>query len=392
MPVGYRGTIVALAGALAASFGTACGAGAQAPSEIKLGQTMPYSGPAAAWATIGRAHRAYFEMINAKGGINGRKVQLVSLDDGGAPPKTVEQTRKLIEQEKVLAIFGTLGTAGLAATKDYLVGRGVPQLFLSIGNNLWGDADAAKWSTVFAPLRETETDAYVRYIREKRPDAKIGVLSQNDEFGRELVKALKHSLGDKAGQVIKEVTYEVTDPTVDSQIIQLKSAGVDTFVDFAGPKFAIQSIRKAADIGWKPDHLLFSFSALIDGVFKPAGLDKATGIITATYMKDPKDPGMASDAGVKEYLEFMRTYYPEGDPNDMMNSMGYTEGQMVTQTLLQAGSDLSRENIARQAKNISEMSLPMMIDGIKFTTRPDSVTGIRDLHLPRFDGTRWIPM
>jgi ABC-type branched-subunit amino acid transport system substrate-binding protein len=362
-----------------------------AQQEIKLGQTMPYSGTGSAWGTIGRAHSAYFDMLNAKGGINGRKVKLVSLDDGYSPPKTVEQTRKLVEQERVVAIFGSLGTGGLVATKDYLIGRGVPQLFLSIGNNIWGP-EADKIGTLFAPLRHTETDVYARYIAVKRPDAKIGILSQNDDFGRELVKAMKLSLKDNATKIVKEVTYEATDATVDSQIIALKTAGVDTFINFANPKFTIQAIRKASDIEWKPEHILFSFSALIDGVFKPAGLDKSAGIVTATYMKDPKDPLWANDQGVKDYLDFMKTYYPSGDPNDLMNSMGYTAGMMVTQALQRAGDDLSRDNIAKQAKSIPEMQLPMVLPGIKFSTRPDSVTGLHDMKLQRFDGARWALM
>lgn len=376
-------------GAVALGMTLIAPAGAQTPQEIKLGQTMPYSGTGSAWATIGRAHAAYFEMLNSKGGINGRKVKLVSLDDSYSPPKTVEQTRKLVEQERVLAIFGSLGTGGLVATKDYLVGKGVPQMFLSIGNNIWGP-EADKLGTLFAPLRHTETDVYARFIAKTRPNAKIGILSQNDDFGRELVKAMKASLADKTSLVVKEVTYEATDATVDSQIIALKSAGVDTFINFANPKFTIQAIRKAADIDWKPEHILFSFSALIDGVFKPAGLDKSAGIVTATYMKDPKDPLWVNDQGVKDYLEFMKTYYPSGDPNDLMNTMGYTAGMMVTQALTRAGEDLSRENIAKQAKNIPEMQLPMVLPGIKFGTKPDSVTGFNDMKLQRFDGTRWV--
>jgi branched-chain amino acid transport system substrate-binding protein len=363
-----------------------------APQEIKLGQTMPFSGTGSAWSTIGRAHAAYFEMLNAKGGINGRKVRLISLDDSYSPPKTVEQTRKLVEQERVLAIFGSLGTGGLVATKDYLVGKGVPQMFLSIGNNIWGPGEAAKLGTLFAPLRNTETDVYARYIIARHPAGKIAVLSQNDDFGRELVKALRASLGDKASMIVKEVTYEATDATVDSQIIALKSAGADVFVNFANPKFAIQAIRKAGDIQWKPEHILFSFSALIDGVFKPAGIEKSTGIITATYMKDPKDPIWANDPAVKDYLDFMKTYYPNGDPNDLMNTMGYTAGQMVTQALILAGDDLSRENLAKQAKNIAPMQLPMVLPGIKFSTRADSVTGLHDMKLQRFDGQHWVLM
>ena len=363
---------------------------AQQPAEIRLGQTMPYSGTGSAWATIGRSHEAFFRMLNANGGINGHKIVLVSLDDSYAPPKTVEQTRKLVEQDKVLAIFGSLGTGGLVATKSYLVGKGVPQLFLSIGSDIWGEPEAAKLGTLFAPLRQTETDAYARYLREKHSAAKIGILSQNDDFGRELVKAMKLSLGPMAASVVKEVTYEATDATVDSQIIALKSAGADTFINFANPKFTIQSIRKASDIQWKPEHILFSFSALVDTVLKPAGLDKAAGIVTATYMKDPKDPIWADDAGVKDYLAFMKTFYPNGDPNDMMNTMGYTSAQMVSQALKQAGDDLSRENIAKQAKNISPMQLPLILPGISFGTSPESVTGLHDMKLQRFDGSRWV--
>lgn len=387
MSIGTALKALSFAGALVSALPLAS-LPAHAADEIKLGQTMPYSGAGSAWATIGRAQSAYFDMLNANGGINGHKVVLLSLDDAYAPPKTVEQTRRLVERDGVQAIFGSMNTGGLMATKDYLAAKKIPQLFVSIGANIWKD-DPARLGTIFAPLRQTETNAYANQIIGTKPDARVGVLYQNDEFGRELAHVFRISMGDKASLIVKEVSYETTDATVDSQIIDLMSNKVDVFVNFANPKFAMQAIRKSSELGWKPQQYLFSFSALVDSVLAPAGLDASTGIVTATYMKDPSDPAWADDQGVKDYLAFMKTYYPQGDANNMMNTMGYTAGQMATQVLKQAGNDLSGENIALQARSVKPMQLPMVLPGIEFATSADSVTGFHSMKLQRFDGKRW---
>ncbi|MFO1363858.1 MAG: ABC transporter substrate-binding protein [Burkholderiales bacterium] len=359
------------------------------PGEIKLGQTIPLSGPASPYGMFGRAHAAYFEMVNEQGGVNGRKIRLISLDDSYSPPKTVEHTRRLVEQENVLAIFGSVGTAHMAAVKQYLYDKGVPALFVGIGANIWGAPESFKYSTMWAPDHRTESATYARYVLKTRPQAKIAILSQNDDFGRNMVAGLKQALGDKTSLIVKEATFEATDPTVDSQILALKASGADTFFNFSSPKAASQAIRKAYDIGWKPMQFVFSFSTSIENVMKPAGVEKATGVLSATYLKDPNSPSWKDDPGVKEYLAWLRKYLPAANPADPLVLQGYNAAQLMVYILKQAGKDLNRESLVHAAKNVKDLQLTMMLPGIKINTTPQDPSGIHELRLQRFDGEQW---
>jgi branched-chain amino acid transport system substrate-binding protein len=360
--------------------------------EIKIGQTMPYSGPASAYGTIGKAEAAYFAMVNDHGGINGRKINLISLDDGYSPPKTVEQTRRLVEQENVLLDFSPLGTPTNTAIHKYLNGRKVPQLFVATGATKWGDPEHFHWTMGWQPTYQTEGGIYAKYILDKMPNAKIGILFQNDDYGKDYVKGLKDGLGSKAAKIIvSEVSYETTDTTIDSQIVSLQASGADVFFDVTTPKFAAQAIRKAYDIGWKPTHFLNSVSNSVGAVLKPAGLDASTGLISVEYEKDPTDPNWQNDASYKAWLAWMDKYYPDGDKNDTFNVFGYNEAATMVQVLKQCGDDLSRENIMRQAANLHDVALPMLQPGILINTSPTDYEPVKQLRLVRFDGETWAP-
>jgi branched-chain amino acid transport system substrate-binding protein len=339
-------------------------------SEIKLGQTMPFSGPASAYSTIAKAEMAYFAMINDAGGINGRKITLLSLDDGYSPSKTVEQTRRLVEQENVLLDFNPLGTAANTAIQKYLNERKVPQLFVATGATKWGDPEHFPWTMGYAPTYQAEGRIFARYILEHVPDARIAVLYQNDDYGKDYLKGLKDGLGSKAASlIVKEATYEVTDPTVDSQIVSLQASGANVFYDVSGPKFAAQAIRKVYDIGWRPLHLLNSVSGSVGAVLQPAGFERAEGIITATYLKDPTDPQWQQDPAYKDWLAWMRRYYPEGDVTDAANVYGYNLAMTMVQVLKQCGGDVTRENVMRQAAHL-DFELPMLLPGVRVSTSP----------------------
>jgi branched-chain amino acid transport system substrate-binding protein len=355
-------------------------------SEIKIGQTMPYSGPASAYGTIGKAENAYFNMINEKGGINGRKIVFISLDDGYSPPRTVEQVRKLVEQEQVAFTFNTLGTPPNSAIQKYLNDRKVPQLFVATGATKWGDPEHFPWTIGFQPTYQTEGHIFAKYILEKMPNAKIGVLYQNDDYGKDYLKGLKDGLGDKAAKlIIAEVTYEVTDPTIDSQIVSLQASGADVFYDVTTPKFAAQAIRKTYDIGWKPLHLLNSVSASVASVMTPAGLEKGVGVVSLAYFKDPTDPQWKDDAAFKQWLAWMDKYYPEGDKSDNFNVYGYNLAMTMVQVLKQCGNDLTRENIMKQAANL-DFELPMFLPGVKVGTKPTQFFPVREMQLAKFNG------
>jgi branched-chain amino acid transport system substrate-binding protein len=360
-------------------------------TEIKLGQTMSYSGALSVFGTIGRAEAAYFEKVNATGGINGRKINLISLDDGYAPPRTVEQTRKLVEQEEVLALFSSLGTPTNVAIQKYVNTKKVPHLFLSTGASRWGDPQQYPWTMGWAPNYRQEGTIYGRYILKNYPRAKIAVLYQNDDFGKDFRKGFQEGLGEAAAKmIIAEATYEPTDPTVDSQITTLKASGADTFFDIAAPKAAAQAIRKAADIGWRPLHFLQSVAASIASTLKPAGLDHAVGVISSTYYKDPTDPQWANDSAVAAYLAWMKAYYPAGNPDDVYNVWAYSQAQTMEQVLKQCGDDLTRENVIRQAANLKELQLPMLLPGIKLSTSPTDYYPIKQVQLMKFDGKQWV--
>jgi branched-chain amino acid transport system substrate-binding protein len=357
--------------------------------EITLGQTMPYSGPASSYGTIGKAEAAYFQMINDHGGINGRKIKLISLDDGYSPPKTVEQMRQLVEEDHVLADFGSLGTPTNSAIQKYMNAKKVPQLFVATGATKWGDPEHFPWTMGWQPTYQTEGHIFARYILEHEPSAKIAILYQNDDYGKDYVKGLKDGLGTKANAlIVKEVTYETTDPTIDSQIVSLQSSGANVFYNVSIPKFAAQAIRKSYDIGWKPLQLLNSVSASVAATLKPAGIDKSIGIITLLYLKDPTDPQWHNNKGYEDWLAWMKKYYPGGDLTDVNNVYGYTVSQSMAQVLKQCGNNLTRENIMKQAANLHQ-TLPMLLPGVTVSTGPTQFFPIREMQLARFDGKIW---
>ena len=361
-------------------------------TEIKLGQTMPYSGPASAIGASGKAQAAYFAMVNANGGVNGRKIKLISLDDGYSPPKTVEQTRKLVESENVLALFSPPGTASNAAIHKYVNAKKVPHLFIASNLMRWADPEHFPWTiqTVRPPFR-LDAKFFADYILKTRPNAKIAVLYQNDDYGKDYLKGLKDALGDKARtMIVAESSYELTDPTVDSQIVTLKGSGADTFADFTTTKFGAQAIRKAYDIDWKPLHLVAFLASSVGAVLRPAGLEKAVGLISSAVAKDPSDPQWRDDPAVKEYLAWAKRWYPEGDPVDWLNVIGYSSAQLMVDVLKRCGDELTRENLLRQATDIKDLQLPMMLPGIKINTSPKDYLPVKQAQLMRFDGERWV--
>jgi len=360
-------------------------------TEIKIGQTMPYSGSLSAYGIIGRTEEGYFRMINEQGGINGRKINLISLDDGYSPPRTVEQTRKLVEEEQVLFVFQALGTPPNTAVHKYMNAKKVPQLFVATGATKWGDPEHFPWTIGWQPNYQTESRIYAAYVLKNHPNAKIGILFQNDDYGKDYLKGFKDGLGSKAASmIVAELSYETSDPTIDSQIVSLKASGADVFFNVTTPKFAAQAIRKAYDIGWKPLHLLNNVSASIATVLVPAGLEKSVGLITTAYSKDPSDPAWKDDAGLKDFLAFMSKYVPDGNPRDGGTFYGYSAAQTLVQVLKQCGDDLTRENVMRQAANIKDLPLPMLLPGIKINTSPTDFYPIEQEQLARFDGKSWV--
>ena len=360
-------------------------------SEIKIGQTMPYSGPASAYGTIGKSEMAYFTMINGQGGINGRKVNLISLDDGYSPPRTVEQIRKLVEEQEVLFTFQTLGTPPNTAIHKYMNAKKVPQLFVATGATKWGDPQHFPWTMGWQPPYQFESHIYAKYLLQNKPDAKIGILYQNDDYGKDYLKGIKDGLGDKAAKmIVAEVSYEVTDPSVDSQIVTLQGSGADVFFNVSTPKFAAQAIRKAYDTGWRPLQLINYVSISIASALQPAGLEKSVGIISVSYYKDPTDPAWKDDKANKDYVAFMKRYYPDGNPDDNLNVFGYSAAQTLVQVLKQCGDDLTRENVMRQAANLKDLELPMLLPGIRLNTSPTDFYPIKQVQLMRFDGKTWV--
>jgi branched-chain amino acid transport system substrate-binding protein len=359
-------------------------------TEIKIGDTKPYSGPASAYGTIGKAIAAYFDKVNAEGGINGRKVKYISLDDGYNPAKTVEQVRKLVEEDEVLFVFNPLGTPSNTAIQKYMNTKKVPQLFVATGATKWGDPKNNPWTMGWQPNYQTEGKIYAAHILETKPNAKIGVLFQNDDYGKDYLKGLEDGLGEKAKtMIVSKVSYEVTDPTVDSQMVSLKASGADTFFNITTPKFAAQAIKKAAEIGWKPTHYLNNVSSSVGSVLTPAGLENSVGIITTQYGKDPTDPQWANDKGMQDWRAWMGKYYPSGDLKDASNVYGYSVAQTVVQVLKQCGDDLTRENVMKQAASLS-MELPLSLPGINVKTGPNDFYPIEREQLARFDGKTWV--
>ena len=358
--------------------------------EIKIGNTNPYSGPASAYGTIGKTISAYFKMLNEHGGINGRKINFITYDDGYSPPKTVEMARKLVEQDEVLFLFQTLGTPCNTAIHKYMNAKKVPQLFVATGATAWNDPKDFPWTMGWQPNYQTEGHIYAKHILKTKPNAKIGILYQNDDYGKDLLQGLKEGLGAKGQKlIVKEVTYEVSDPTVDSQIIQLQASGADVFVNITTPKFAAQAVRKVFDIGWKPVHYLNNVGASVGSVLKPAGFEKSVGVITTNYLKDYADKQWANDAGMKKYAEFMKKYYPEGNLVDASNVYGYTAARTLEQVLKQAGDNLTRANIMKQAASLKNLELDTLLPGIRINTGPDDFAPIEAVQLARFNGQQY---
>jgi len=358
-------------------------------TEIKVGNIMPYSGPASAYGTIGRAEAAYFRMINEQGGINGRKINFISYDDGYSPPKTVEQARKLVEGDEVLLIFQSLGTAPNSAIQKYMNARKVPQIFVATGATKWGDPKNFPWTMGFQPNYQSEGRIYAKYILDKHPAGKIAVLFQNDDYGKDVLKGVRDGLGDKNAMIVAEMPYEPADPTVDSQIVRLKASGADIFINITTPKFAAQAIKKVAELGWKPLHILNNVSASIGSVLRPAGFENARGIITTTYLKDPTDPALAKDPGLMAWTAFMDKYYPEGDKTNSSNVSAHATAALLVQVLKQCGDNLTRENVMRQAANLKDVELEMLMPGIKVNTSPKDYFPLEELQMRRFSGERW---
>jgi len=361
-------------------------------SEIRLGQTMPYSGPASGYAVYGRVEAAYYEMINASGGINGRKVNLISLDDALSPPKTVEQTRKLVEQDEVFAMVGSLGTVTNSAVQRYLKLKKVPQVFIATGASKWNDPSNFPYTIALAPPYRLEGEAFGKYVLSNRPDAKIGILTQNDDAGRDYIEGVRKGLGENASKMIVEtVTYENSDPTVDSQILKLKAAGADTLFAGGTPRIAAQAIRKIGELGWKPFHWIPIPSNSIKGVLEAAGLDHAKSLVTTLVYKSPTDTRWQDDPDVKEFNRFIKDRMPQADLNDSSLVAGYVSAYVTAKTLELCGKDLSRANFVKQASSLTKMEAPMLLPGITLTTRPDNYSAFSQLQMARFDGVNWVP-
>lgn len=357
-------------------------------TEIKIGQTAAYSGPVSAWSVSSRVEVAYMRMLNEKGGVNGRKINLISLDDAYSPPKTVEQTRRLVESDGVLFIFSSLGAASNTAVHKYLNARQIPQLFPSSGASKWADPQHFPWTMGWMPSFSREGFLYGKYVLANKPDAKIAVFFQNDDFGKDFVEGFERALGAEASKlIVSRTNYQTTDPTVDSQVVSMKSSGANVLLDASSPKFAAQAIKRMGEIGWKPMHFLASPSAQIDTVFKPAGLDHSKGIISATFLKDPASPALQDDQGVKDYMSFMAKYASELDPQSQAAVWAYSAAETIVQVIKQCGDDLTRENVMRQAANLKDLQISMIYPGIKINTSPTDYEPLEDAFLQEFDGS-----
>jgi branched-chain amino acid transport system substrate-binding protein len=358
-------------------------------NEIKIGHTCPYSGPASAYGVNGKAIVAYFNMINDKGGINGRKVNLISLDDGYSPPKTVELIRQLVEQEKVLCTHNTLGTACNTSIHKYMNAKKVPHLYLATGASKWGDPKHFPWTMGFQPDYHTEAVIYAKHILANVKDARIGVLMQNDDYGKDYWEGFKEGLGKEANRIVKHVTYEITEPTVDSQIIQIKAADANVFFNIATPKFAAQAMRKVADLGWKPVQYVNNVAASVGTVMKPAGFDNVQGILTAAYVMDPTDPTWANHPDMAEFKAWMAKYHPTAHLADLGNVSGYTVSTLMAETLRRCGDELTRANVMKQATSFQKFRVPMLLPGITVTTSPTDYYPIQAVQLAKFKGQSW---
>jgi branched-chain amino acid transport system substrate-binding protein len=384
-----QSSAAAAAFAASASSARADNAPGVTDTEIKIGQTMPYSGPASAYGVIGRTEAAYFKMINEQGGIAGRKINLISLDDAYSPPKTVEQVRRLVEDEKVAFCFQTLGTAPNLAIRQYLNDNKVPQLFVSTGAAVFADPQHFPWTIGYNPNYQTEAHIYGKNILKTKPDGKIAVLYQNDGFGKDYLIGLKAELGDQAGMIVKEASYETSEPTVDSQVVTLQGSGADIFIIGATPKFAAQAIRKSFDLGWNATRYLSNVSPSIATVLKPAGLEKSKGLITAYYGKDPTDARWKDSPDLKAWQAFCDKYMSQKEFVDANATYAFSAASTMVQVLKQCGNDLSRDNVMKQAANVKDFEPPMVLPGMRINTSPTNFSPIRQMQLASFDGQSW---
>ncbi|WP_441230418.1 ABC transporter substrate-binding protein [Tardiphaga sp. 215_C5_N2_1] len=358
-------------------------------TEIKLGNIVPYSGPASAYGAVGKAQAGYFKMINDQGGINGRKINYISYDDAYSPPKAVEQTRKLVESDEVLLMFSALGTPSNTAIQKYLNAKKVPQLFLATGATKWADPKNFPWTMGWLPSYQSEGRIYAKYLLKEKAGAKIGVLYQNDDFGKDYLKGVRDGLGDKASSIVIEESYELTEPTVDSHIVKMKSLNPDVVIIFATPKFAAQTIKKIAELGWKPTMIVPGVSVSIGQVLRPAGFENAQGLLSAHYSKDATDPQWKDDPGIKAYREFLAKYVPDGNPSDSSLMSGYNIAETMAILLKQCGDDLTRANVMKQAANLKDVQQSTLLPGVKVNTSPTDFSPIEQMQLMRFEGENW---
>jgi branched-chain amino acid transport system substrate-binding protein len=359
-------------------------------TEIKIGNTIAYSGPLSAYGIVAKTEEAYFRKINEEGGIGGRRIKYISYDDAYSPPKTVEQTRKLIEGDEVLFVISALGTAQNSAVRKYLNDRKVPMLFLTTGAAKWNDPKNFPWTMGFSPNYQSEARIYAKYVLREKPDAKIAVMYQNDDFGRDYLKGLKDGLGERAGSmIVGEETYDASEPTIDAHVVKLKSTGADVFFNFSSAKFSAQAIKKSFELGWRPMHFITAGSASIGATIKPAGFDISQGLLSATYLKDPTDPKWRDDAGVKTWSAFLDKYFPEASRIDAQVVLGYTHAQAVIQVLKQCGDDFTRENVMRQAASLKAVPLGMLIPGVTLKTSADDFAPIEQMQLMKLKGESW---
>ena len=358
-------------------------------TEIKIGNIMPYSGPASAYAVIGKAEEAYFNKVNADGGVNGRKIKFISYDDAYSPPKTVEQARKLVESDNVLLIFGSLGTSTNGAIRKYMNEKKVPQLFVASGASKWNDPKQYPWTMGWQPSYASEAKIYAKYIMKEKPDAKIGVLYQNDDFGKDYLKGLRDGLGAKASMIVLEESYDTSEPAVDEHVVKLKAAGADVLISITTPKFAAQAIKKAAEINWHPIQILSNVSASVGGVIEPAGFEVSQGILSASYTKDGSDPQWNADDGMKKFYNFLAQYHPKANKLDAGVVFGYAAAQTMVKVLQMCGDDLTRDNIMKQAAQMKDFAPDTLLPGIKINTAPDNFAPIEQLKMMRFKGRTW---
>jgi branched-chain amino acid transport system substrate-binding protein len=358
-------------------------------TEIKIGNIMPYSGPASAYGVIGKTEEAYFKKINAEGGINGRKINFVTYDDGYSPPKAVEQARKLVESDEVLAVFNPLGTPSNSAIQKYLNAKKVPQLFVATGATKWNDPKDFPWTIGWQPSYQSEAHIYAKYLMKEKPDGKIAILFQNDDFGKDYLKGLKEGLGAKASMIIAEESYETTEPSIDSHIVKLKSTGADVFISITTPKFAAQAIKKLAEIDWRPMHIVSNVSSSVGGVIKPAGFENSQGILSAAYAKDGADPQWDNDPGMKKFFAFLEKYYPDANKLDGSVVYGYGVAQTLVKVLEMCGDNLTRENVMKQAASLKDFAPDTLLPGVKINTSATNFAPITQLQMMRFKGEKW---